>query len=375
MVVDQEPGAFWRRIFRRVEGEAGDPTELLDELPQARLTKRLARDPASAIGRESALGYDLVVLGATESREGTFNTVIDRVLSRVGVPTVVVRFPESYPVSDDLPRRILVPVAATRSTRASEEFAYSVAKAAGGQVFALHVVNRPDGQGLIMENESVDEALRAGRELVGTAAVFGNRLGVTVETGVRVAPNAEAEIVRFANSGSYELLVLGTSRYFSDRPFYGHRVSYILETAAIPVVVISLPPSRLPTKGSDRFGPSPRKMGLSSTPNGRAPRREGRRRGNSSPETLRQVDRSVEAPLEATTAGEGSRTRGEICPTPTRGSPTGTSAPDPMTSRRCLRPWGPPRWMTSSPRRFPARSSTPRSICRRPAPKSRPSPD
>ena len=93
-----------------MEGEAGDPTELLEQLPEARLTRRLARDPANAIGKESALGYDLVVLGATESREGTFNTVIDRVLSRVGVPTVVVRFPESYPVSDDLPRRILVPM-------------------------------------------------------------------------------------------------------------------------------------------------------------------------------------------------------------------------------------------------------------------------
>ena len=250
MVVDQEPGGFWRRIFRRAEGEAGDPTELLEQLPEARLTRRLARDPASAIGKESDLGYDLVVLGATESREGTFNTVIDRVLSRVGVPSVVVRFPESHPVSDDLPRRILVPVAATRSTRASEEFAYSVAKAADGRVFALHVVNRPDGQGLIIENESVDEGLRAGREMVGTAAAFGDRLGVVVETAVRVAPNAEAEIVRFANSGSYELLVLGTStRYFSDRPFYGHRVSYILETADIPVVVISLPPSRVSSGG------------------------------------------------------------------------------------------------------------------------------
>ena len=34
----------------------------------------------------------------------------------------------------------------------------------------------------------------------------------------------------------------------------------------------------------------------------------GRRRGNSSPETLRHVDCSVEAPLKATTAGEGIRT-------------------------------------------------------------------
>jgi hypothetical protein len=36
-----------------------------------------------------------------------------------------------------------------------------------------------------------------------------------------------------------------------------------------------------------------------------SPELVGRRRGNSSPETLRHVDRSIEAPLEMTTAGEG----------------------------------------------------------------------
>ncbi|MGH8871275.1 MAG: cation:proton antiporter [Acidimicrobiia bacterium] len=250
MVVEPRAGGFWRQRLRRVESGPGDPSELLEHLPDARLIRNLARDPANAIARESALGYDMVVLGATESREGTFNTLIDRVLARIEVPSVVVRFPASFLVSDELPRRILVPVAATRSTRVAEEFAYSVARAADGRVFALHVVNRPEGQGLLMESETVDDSLRAGQEMVSTAAVFGERMGVMVETAVRVARNAEEEIVSFANSGDYELLVLGTSaRYFGDRPFYGHRVSYMLETAEIPVVVISLPPTRLPQGG------------------------------------------------------------------------------------------------------------------------------
>jgi nucleotide-binding universal stress UspA family protein len=59
-----------------------------------------------------------------------------------------------------------------------------------------------------------------------------------------VASNAEEEIVRFANSGAVETLVLGaSSRSLTNRPFYGHRVSYILEKAGVPVVVISLPPT------------------------------------------------------------------------------------------------------------------------------------
>ncbi|MFZ0626415.1 MAG: cation:proton antiporter [Acidimicrobiia bacterium] len=246
MVVDLVKPGLWRRLLRQVEGEPGDPSDVVAQLSEPRLIRRLARDPATAIVRECGLGYDLVVLGATESKEGTFNSVIDRILARVRVPTVVVRFPDSYQVSATLPRRVLVPVAATRSTRAAEEFAYSVARAAEGNVFALHVVNRPEGQGLMVRGAAVDDSLRAGQEMVSTAAAFGERLGVSVEVGVRVAPNAEEEIVNFANSGTFELLVLGTSsRALTDRPFYGHRVSYILEQSELPVAVISLPPTRL----------------------------------------------------------------------------------------------------------------------------------
>ncbi|MGA7226982.1 MAG: cation:proton antiporter [Acidimicrobiia bacterium] len=246
MVVDLVKPGLWRRLLRQVEGEPGDPSDVVAQLSEPRLIRRLARDPATAIVRECGLGYDLVVLGATESKEGTFNSVIDRILARVRVPTVVVRFPDSYHVSASLPRRVLVPVAATRSTRAAEEFAYSVARAAEGNVFALHVVNRPEGQGLMVRGAAVDDSLRAGQEMVSTAAAFGERLGVSVEVGVRVAPNAEEEIVNFANSGTFELLVLGTSsRALTDRPFYGHRVSYILEQSELPVAVISLPPTRL----------------------------------------------------------------------------------------------------------------------------------
>jgi Kef-type K+ transport system membrane component KefB/nucleotide-binding universal stress UspA family protein len=247
LVVDLAKPGFWRQLFRRVEGEPGDPGEVLDLLDDARTTRRVARDPAIAIAREAALGYDLVVMGATETREGTFNTVIDRVLARVETPAVVVRFPPDHDVADDLPNRVLVPVAASRSTRAAEELAYSVAKAAGGRCFALHVVNRPEGSGMMLQTGAIDESLRAGHELVRAAATFGRRLGVSVETGVRVAPNAQEEIVSFANSGTFDLLVLGAStRALTDRPFYGHRVSYILDHAELPVAVVSLPPTRSP---------------------------------------------------------------------------------------------------------------------------------
>ncbi len=251
LVVDLAKPGLFRRLLRRVEGETGDPSEVVAQLPDPRTIRSLARDPAAAIARECALGYDLVVLGATESSEGTFNTVIDRVLALIEVPSIVVRMPVGHPGIDRLPSRILVPVAATRSTRAAEEFAYTLAKASKGRTFALHVVNRPEGQGVIREDAAVEASLAAGQELVGAAAAFGDRVGATVETGVRVAPNAEEEIVAFGNSGAFDLLVIGAStRSLTDRPFYGHRVSYMLAQSELPVAVVSLPPTRTPVPPS-----------------------------------------------------------------------------------------------------------------------------
>lgn len=243
LVVDLAKPGILRRLLRRVEGDPGAPDDVLAQLPEARTIRRLARDPAAAIAKESSLGYDLLVLGATETGEGTFSSVIDRVLALVEVPSIVVRMPDGRPVDEALPGRILVPVSASRSTRAAEEFAYSLAKAANGRTFALHVVNRPEGQGVLREDGAVEDSLAAGREMVAEAAAFGDRLGVAVETGVRVAPNAEEEIVAFGNSGAFDLLVIGAStRSLTNRPFYGHRVSFMLSQSELPVAVVSLPP-------------------------------------------------------------------------------------------------------------------------------------
>lgn len=245
LVVDLAKPGILHRFTRRLAGEPGDPAEVVSELKEPRVIRRLERDPAGAIAAESALGYDLVALGATETGEGTFSNVIDRVLARIDIPSVVVRLPEDSGPGDQLPSRVLVPVTATRSTRAAEEFAYSLAKAASGRVFALHVVNRPEGQGVLRQDASVNASIADGEELVGAAAAFGDRLGVSVETAVRVAPNAEEEIMVFGNSGAFDLLVLGAStRSLTDRPFYGHRVSYMLSQSELGVAVVSLPPTK-----------------------------------------------------------------------------------------------------------------------------------
>ena len=246
LAVDQVPRLGWRRFLWRSRTDEADPGDVMDVLadsPNARLERKKNSDPLGLIGREASLGYDLVVLGASESDGGsTFSTAIDKILALVDIPSIVVSFPSNDAVPESLPTQVLVPVTATRSTRAAEEFAYSIVRRSGGSVLALHVVTRPEGQGMMLEEPAVREAMVRGHELVHEAATYGQKLGAEVATRVRVAPNAEEEVIAVATDEDFELLVLGASnRTLTNRPFYGHRVSYMIERSPIPVAVISLP--------------------------------------------------------------------------------------------------------------------------------------
>ncbi|MGH8911017.1 MAG: cation:proton antiporter [Acidimicrobiia bacterium] len=245
--VEVEKRGPWRWM-RRTNGDSADPDAIVAALGDtpSRAVHSVAADPAEAILAESRLGYDLLVVGASRSEERLpiMATVVERVLRLTGIRTMVVQFPDED-VPSALPGHILVPVTATRSSRAAEEFGYSVARVSGGKAVALHVINRPDGEGVYFPGEGVDRSLRAAEEMLAGAREFGDRLGVKVETEARLAPHAEQEILDYAHRGSFDLIVLGTSsRPITDRPFFGHRVSYMVENSSVPVVIVALPSFR-----------------------------------------------------------------------------------------------------------------------------------
>jgi Kef-type K+ transport system membrane component KefB/nucleotide-binding universal stress UspA family protein len=244
LVVEGTSPTVTGRLLRRTEYTA-DPSEVIDALKrlQHRLVRRRSHDPVASIVAESTLGYDLLVLGASEAdsdERGMFSTVVDRTLAKTHLPVVIVR--TACPAPEQLPRRFLVPVSSELSTRAAEELAYAIARSNQGEVTALHVVNRPSGQGMMMETTMEFEARRDAAELVAEAAGLGARLGVSVEPLIRVAPNAVDEILSVAATGEFDLLVLGTStRPLTDRPFLGHGTSYMIEHTPIPVVIVGFP--------------------------------------------------------------------------------------------------------------------------------------
>jgi Kef-type K+ transport system membrane component KefB len=255
LTVEVPRGRVLRRILgRRAAGET-DPSAVIDALGEtpSRHVDRRAHDPAEAILHESRLGYDLLVVGASgeDDRAAILSTVVERVLRVTGIPTMVVQFPAGHPIPDGLPASILVPVTATRSSRAAEEFGYSLARAAGGSAVALHVVNRPDGEGVFLPGQGLGQASEFAETMLAEARRFAGRLGASLRTEARVAPNAEEEILDFVGAAGADLVVLGAwNRPLTNQPFFGHRISYIIENAAVPVVIVALP--SLPARRAGR---------------------------------------------------------------------------------------------------------------------------
>lgn len=250
-----EPGIV-NRLLRRRSGSS-NPQPVVDAVSgiegvKVSVTRRISRDITHAVVEEAQLGYDLVVLGASEEESHghrIFSNIVDRILGQLAIPSLVVRFPAAARPSPDLPERLLVPITRSASARAAEEMAYSLARASGGSVTAVHVVNRPEGQGTLVEQARIKESTDAAVTMLAEAAELGSRLGVTVSTEVKVAPQAEAAIIEEANGGAYDLLLLGAAtRPLSNRAFFGHRVTYIIENAAIPVAILSLPEQAFPSQ-------------------------------------------------------------------------------------------------------------------------------
>ena len=252
LVVSGSSKRWWRRLIgKEVEQEAGPEAAMKAlEGKECRLIRRQGRDPADAILREAALGYDLVVLGAPEQtgEREVFSTVIDRVLARLELPTLIFRYPNLNPESGlsdaTIPevRRVLLSVESNPASRAADEVAYSLAAHNDGMVFALHLITETADGPYFFDIKNSAENFMVGRALVEESVVYGQRLGARVHADVRPVAQPEGELTATANSENWDLLVVGAAnRPLTSRPFFGYGMSYILKHVTIPLVIVAVP--------------------------------------------------------------------------------------------------------------------------------------
>ncbi|HEY9824753.1 MAG TPA: universal stress protein, partial [Stenomitos sp.] len=205
--------------------------------------------PATSILKEARRGYDLLVLGATDRRApgSLFNVLVDQVVQDAPCPAMIVKSSIGFEVGSSAPtvcqrlNHILVPTSGTESSRYAVEVASTIAAQTGAQITLMHVINQPQYEFFLFEEQTLNTARDVGRQILD------RQLAIAVQLGARVQPRIleglpEREILNFAQSEQVDLIVLGTSaRMVTGRIFFGHRVDAILNKASCPVALLSIP--------------------------------------------------------------------------------------------------------------------------------------
>ncbi|HEY9619606.1 MAG TPA: cation:proton antiporter [Crinalium sp.] len=207
------------------------------------------RDKVGVILKEATKGYNLIVLGASEgqrSRDALFNQLVDRVVQEAPCSTLVVKSHLPMPTGDTCSiapqaiKHILVPTIGSESSKHAVEVASAIGAQTGALVTLIHVINLPQIESILYEQQALDPVMEIAQQIVEYQAEIAQTLGAQVEFRILKGTSPEREILNFAHEEHVDLIVLGSSiRMITGRVFFGHRVDAILSQANCPVAVLS----------------------------------------------------------------------------------------------------------------------------------------
>jgi Kef-type K+ transport system membrane component KefB/nucleotide-binding universal stress UspA family protein len=192
-----------------------------------------------------AKDYDLLVIGsatdpASENPQFTFSRVADDILQSVTIPVLVVSSPGGHRVQTDKNagtrklKRVLVPTTGTTTSQAAADFAARLCENVGAECTFLFVDELDDGTEFNpLTTPEPRFSLQAPEWSAGLPEIFKSRFKT-----IR-APRASEAIVRTANNGAYDLIVVGaTLRPGTRRAYLGPQVDYVLRHASCPIAVL-----------------------------------------------------------------------------------------------------------------------------------------
>jgi Kef-type K+ transport system membrane component KefB/nucleotide-binding universal stress UspA family protein len=217
---------------------------LADGFRDVELVKKVVQssDPGAAILDEAEKFYDLMVMGATETRPGAktlFHPMVDTLVRMAPCPTMVVKgdiVADRWP-----PRRILIPTTGSQASRHAAEIGFALA-AQGEEVLVLNVIpERARPYRIDPEDEAEQVRSTAARQIVGELERLGQAQDVNVSGRVEYGPQPEQVILEVTKAERIDLIVMGTDvRPGSERLFLGPRIERILTDAPCPVLIMNV---------------------------------------------------------------------------------------------------------------------------------------
>ena len=204
----------------------------------ARTRKAASRE---AIADEAQKGYDLLIVGIEKTRglHGGFSPEITRIADGFDGPLAVAITGGGIANGNEPIGKILIPVSGTDVSRRAAETGFALARAGGSRVSALYVASgRSDGErrGRIRRGA----AMRRNEEAVlKDIAELADRYDARLRTALRLDVAPEDAILKEAERGGYDLIVLGVTRRPGETLFFGNTAAGVLERCETAILFVA----------------------------------------------------------------------------------------------------------------------------------------
>jgi len=213
--------------------------DLISFLPWKAASAGVENSPADAILAEAKNGYDLLFLGLhSETKNGRvdFPVGFEKIIRGFPGPVAVLLNPAGRAAASHPPLdKILVPMTGTDYSRFGAEVAVAIAKGCGAAITALHVSVPPSETDLLRRAKQL---LRPSRALLAEIVALGQRAAVRVLTKVLIRSAKEHAILREANVGKHDLIVIGTKAWSGEALHFGQSAETLIANARCPVLLL-----------------------------------------------------------------------------------------------------------------------------------------
>jgi nucleotide-binding universal stress UspA family protein len=225
--------------------------------------RQSSRDVIGAVAAESAKGYDLMLVGASETRRGIRGEKLEKLIASAPCHVAIVKHRGSNGL---VGRRLLVPIDGSFFSRVAVEFAVRYAEGVGeGAEVTMAYTADPRATGNLRSPSDFPPPVVTGRSVTAPATGRANSLMLMVDslskdggleklspvfkatkikTRVIVRPRSEAgrdrlPVLSEANSGKYDMVVIGAEhRAIHYRLFFGYDNEKLVEESRITVVLV-----------------------------------------------------------------------------------------------------------------------------------------
>jgi len=221
------------------EGHRAAKEEQGEDKPEkVEVSARVETKSSDALKKEGEKGYDMLFLGLEKMHEkdGGFTAAVDKAVRDFDGALALVMAGDSD-VLDAKDFSILVPVNGTEASRNGAEVAFALSSSRKSKITALHVAERAASNGAKRGRSSGGR--RNEKAVLEDATRLAKRYGYErIKTAVHVDMVPEEAILREAETGGANLIVIGASRRVGDHLFLGQTVACTLKNWKGAIVLV-----------------------------------------------------------------------------------------------------------------------------------------